>query len=421
MQSNKKICLLNDSFPPIIDGVSNTVLNYATNIERSGSHATVVTPSHPKACDSQYPFPVIRYSSVNFSRMNDYMAGVPFSPKVVGMLSEQKVDILHSHCPVMSTIMARELRSIVNAPIVFTYHTKFDVDIVNLFKNKHIQEACKKALVSNINSCDEVWTVSRGAGENLRSLGYTGDYIIMPNGVDLPRERVRDDLVESVTSRYDLPANVPIYLFVGRMMWYKGIKIICNALTRLKAEGQDFRMVFIGEGDDRHDIMDYTVKLGINHKCVFTGAIHDREKLRAWYSKADLFLFPSSYDTNGLVVREAASCELGSVLIKDSGASEGVSDGVNGLLIEENAQSLANCLLTLANNKAKMREIGANAARDLYISWEDSVKAAMERYDVVIDRYRRGEYPNRYHPTDGLTKINGQLMRAFAKLSQNKK
>ena len=120
MHSNKKICLLNDSFPPIIDGVSNTVLNYATNIERSGSHATVVTPSHPKACDIQYPFPVIRYSSVNFSRMNDYMAGVPFSPKVAGTLSEQKVDILHSHCPVMSTIMARELRSIVKAPIVFT-------------------------------------------------------------------------------------------------------------------------------------------------------------------------------------------------------------------------------------------------------------------------------------------------------------
>ena len=109
------------------------------------------------------------------------------------------------------------------------------------------------------------------------------------------------------------------------------------------------------------------------------------------------------------------------MLIKGCGASEGVSDGVNGLLIKENAQSLADCLLTLANNKAKMREIGANAARDLYISWEDSVKAAMERYDVVIDRYRRGEYPNRYHPTDGLTKINGQLMRAFAKLSQNKK
>lgn len=421
MQSKLSVCLLNDSFPPIIDGVSNTILNYARNIERSGSHAMVVTPSHPQADDKKYSFPVIRYPSVNFSKMDDYMAGIPFSPNVAKSVSEHKIDILHSHCPVMSNIMARELRSIANVPIVFTYHTKFDVDIENLFDNEHVRKACKKALVSNISSCDEIWTVSKGAGENLRELGYTGDYIIMPNGVDLPKERVPESLITSVTGSYDLPSDVPIYLFVGRMMWYKGIKLICNALAHLKSNGQDFRMVFVGEGDDRQEIMDYTTKLGINHKCLFTGAIYDREKLRAWYCKADLFLFPSSYDTNGLVVREASACELASVLIKGSCAAEGVTDGINGLLIKENAESLASCLRELGSNKEKMRELGKNASRDLYISWEDSVNAAMERYRIVIDRYHRNYYPPRHHPTDGMMKINGQLMKALTKLSQHKK
>jgi len=96
------------------------------------------------------------------------------------------VALLHSHCPVMSTYMARQLRQIADVPIIFTYHTKFDVDIANVLKGASLQNACKKVLVSNISACDEVWVVSQGAGENLQSIGYEGDYVVMPNGVDMP-------------------------------------------------------------------------------------------------------------------------------------------------------------------------------------------------------------------------------------------
>ena len=69
--------------------------------------------------------------------------------------------------------------------------------------------------------------------------------------------------------------------------------------------------------------------------------MHDREIVRAWYTRADLLLFPSTFDTNGLVVREAAACGLGSLLVRGSCAAEGITDGRNGILIEENAASLA--------------------------------------------------------------------------------
>lgn len=85
-------------------------------------------------------------------------------------------------------------------------------------------------------------------------------------------------------------------------------------------------MVFIGSGADAAEVQEYAKPLG--SKCIFTGAISQRETLRAWYCRADLFLFPSSYDTNGLVVREAAACDLAAVLIDGSCAAEGVTDGV---------------------------------------------------------------------------------------------
>ena len=387
------VCLINDSFPPLIDGVANAVTNYAEIISREHGRATVVTPYYPDTDDSAFGFPVVRYPSVDMTRLVGYRAGIPFSPETLKKLEEAKFDIIHCHCPVTSQILARALRERVALPLVLTYHTKFDIDIANAVRGKILQGEATKLLVENIAASDEVWTVSRGAGDNLRKLGYTGDYVVMPNGVDLPRGRVPDELIRQTVGGFDLPEGQPVFLFVGRMMWYKGIRIILDALKTLTEQGVDYRMVFVGAGGDRDEIMDYTKSLGLGDRVLFAAPVHDRSLIRAWYCRADLFLFPSTFDTNGLVVREAAACALPSVLVRGSCAAEDVTDGVNGFLIEENAASIAALLGTLLQNKEDLKRVGENAQRDLYMSWDDAVGRACARYGDVIDNYRRGLYP----------------------------
>ena len=415
MNQKKTICLLNDSFPPLIDGVANTVMNYAKELQHMGQEPMVITPANPDAQDDHFPYPICRYPSIVTDKFEGYPAGIPFSPDVARHVVGKDVSVLHTHCPLMSTFMARKLRHITDAPIVFTYHTKFDVDIEHIVKSRPLQLAVRKALVANISACDEVWAVSHGAGENLRSLGYEGEYIVMPNGVDMPLGKASEETITAATAGYDLPANIPVYLFVGRMMWYKGLRIIVDALAKQHSQAKDFRMVFIGDGDDREEIQNYADACGISGKCIFTGAIRDRECLRGWYSRADLFLFPSTYDTNGLVVREAAACSLPAVLIRGSCAAEGVTDGRNGFLIEENADSLAACLSRLT--KEKMLAVGEAASKELYLSWEAAVKMAVDRYEVVMERHQSGGYPRHRKPMEGVMKINGELMEALAKLS----
>lgn len=408
------VSLLNDSFPPLIDGVANTVVNYARELTKLGDRAIVVTPEYPDADDSRFPFPVVRYPSVDTRRLFGYLAGYPFSPETLRQLKEQKVDLLHSHCPVMSTILARSIRDVVDAPLVFTYHTKFDVDVAKLLRGRLLQESALYVLASNISACDEVWVVSHGAGENLRSIGYQGDYQVMENGVDMPRGRVSEEAIAAATADYDLPEGVPVFLFVGRMMWYKGLRIILDALKLLQAGGQDFRMVFIGSGADAAEVQKYAKPLG--SKCIFTGAISQRETLRAWYCRADLFLFPSSYDTNGLVVREAAACDLAAVLIDGSCAAEGVTDGVDGFLIDENAGSMAAKLQKICKRPECMAQVGCQAGDRLYLSWGDAVKRARERYGIVMENYRMGRYDDHHRPMDGVLNAQGSIMDALAKL-----
>lgn len=416
MSEKHSICLLNDSFPPVIDGVANAVYNYAKLIEEKHGHAIVATPQVPDVVDKDEGFTIVRYPSIDTRKMFGYVTGYPFSPETARTIEAEKAEVLHTHCPVTSCLLARQLAESQGLPLVLTYHTKFDIDIANMVRSKTLQKGAIQALLRNINACDEIWTVSQGAGENLRSLGYEGDYIVMPNGVDLPREQATPELVQETTGSYDLPADVPCFLFIGRLMWYKGLRIILDALKQLDNDGADFRMIFVGGGGDEAEVKAYSTELGLNAKVFFTGAISDRSKLRAWYTRADLFLFPSTFDTNGLVVREAAASDTASVIIKDSCASEGVVDNRNGFLIEENADSLAAKLRELTANPEIMKTVGKCAGDEIYISWDDAVAHAYDRYEVVIDNYKSGKYGTRLPYDYTFMRSQGELMQTLGNI-----
>ena len=398
-----KVCLLNDSFPPVIDGVANTVMNYAEILtKKEGVETIVATPRYPDTQYDSYPYRVVPYQSFDTtSIVKGYRAGNPLAVSAIDEMSAFMPDIIHSHCPVSSTIMARILRNETDAPIVFTYHTKFDYDIARAVKAKIIRRESARALVNNIESCDEVWVVSRGAGDNLRSLGFEGDVRVMANGVDFPKGRATDEAVKKACEGYDLPEGVPVYLFVGRIMNYKGLPIILDAMKILSDEGKDFRCVFVGGGADLDGLKSKTEEYGIKDRVFFTGPIYDREALRAWNTRADLFLFPSTYDTNGIVVREAAACGLASVLIKDSCAAEGITHDRNGFIIEENAESMAALLRDAGSDIVHLKEAGQRAMDEIYISWEDAVKNAYSRYEDIIELKKQGIFEKRRHRKTG--------------------
>ncbi len=378
-----RVTLLNDSFPPTIDGVANVVTNYAEILHEDGFPVMVATPEYPGVKDD-YPYPVLRYASVNTTKLVGYRAGYPFSAKAISAIDEFHPDILHTHCPVASTFLARTARESTGAPLIFTYHTKFDIDIRTALRGELLQNSLITAMVRNIEACDEVWTVSRGAGENLRSLGFQGEYRVMENGVDFPRGRANEDEIKAIGEMHGLPADRPLFLVIGRMRWYKGIRLILDGLSKAKSQGAEFSMLFVGEGTDMAEIQKLACENGLAEDCTFAGAVRDREMLRAYYSCADLFLFPSTFDTNGIVVREAAACALPALLVRGSCAAEGIDDGETGLLMDENADSLCGRVLWACTHREELRRIGENAQARIYISWQDAVRMAEQRYAEIL-------------------------------------
>lgn len=383
-----KVGLLNDSFPPTIDGVANAVFNYADIITKKYGKATVITPKYPNVVDD-YPFEVYRYQSAKFSREMPYRVGNPFSPGFLREIGKLKLDILHTHCPFSSGVLARELALLNKIPTVLTYHTKFDIDIDRYVENKQFNTIARKFILNNINSADEVWAVSEGTIKSLRDIGYEGNVIVMPNGTDFTRGKASAEMLDEIDRMYKTKNEKLVFLYCGRMMWYKNIQITLDALKIIKEAGISFKMFFVGDGVDRPSIEAYAKRIGVYDRLIFTGAIYDREKIRAYFTRADLFLFPSTYDTSGLVVKEAAACSCASALIKGSCAAENIENGVSGILAErETAESFAKSIIQVVRTPDMLKRLGDAACEKAYYSWDDSIAAASKRYEIVIENYK---------------------------------
>ncbi len=378
--------LFNDSFPPLIDGVSQTVKNYATHLHDMNCNVTVVTPSY-HGVEDHYPFDVLRYPSVSAGEKVGYRVGVPFDPPTLVRLRSKKLDLMHVHSPFASSVLVNAINHRPRVPVVLTYHTRFDLDIQKRVPSAAMRKVAMAFLLDNVNSADEVWVVTGASEKFLRDIGYEGSCRVMENGTDFARGKASESAVAALRERYHLYEDKLVFLFVGRMMWYKNTRLILDALEILRQNGMEFHAFFIGEGYDAPDMQVYANEHSLQQQVTFTGAIHDREELRAYYSLSDLFIFPSTYDTCGIVVKEAAACDCPSLLVEGSCASEGVVHGQNGYLTSEDPAACAAVLMDACADRSALRKCGVNAGETLYLSWKDAVARAHARYEQILREY----------------------------------
>lgn len=389
MNKKLKVGIGTDAFPPTTDGISNVAQNYAAEINKKLGEAVIITPKNPNQLDYKYNYEIFRYKSWWIPSKEGYSIGWPFKDELHQAIIDMNFDILHSHAPLATSYYFRRVVEKKKIPVVLTYHTKYEYDIDRRVPTKPARDFAYRFLLNNINAADEVWVTSEGSSDSLRKLGYQGDYIVMPNGCDLPITNVSADDIAVIKRKHNVPEDVPIFLYSGRMIWYKNIELILDACSKLKRDGKKFKLIMLGFGADETAIKRYIRKSGLKNDVIWTGKILDRQEILSYYGIADILLFPSVFDTNGLVVREAAACATPSLLVHGSCAAEGIDDGKTGFLCMESAHSVAVTLAKIMDNKELLRKVGKQAQSDIYISWEDSVQKAYKRYENLVENFNK--------------------------------
>lgn len=389
MNKKLKVGIGTDAFPPTTDGISNVAQNYAAEINKKLGEAVIITPKNPNQLDYKYNYEIFRYKSWWIPSKEGYSIGWPFKDELHQAIIDMNFDILHSHAPLATSYYFRRVVEKKKIPVVLTYHTKYEYDIDRRVPTKPARDFAYRFLLNNINAADEVWVTSEGTSDSLRKLGYQGDYIVMPNGCDLPITNVSAEDIAMIKRKHNVPENIPIFLYSGRMIWYKNIELILDACSKLKHDGKKFKLIMLGFGADETAIKHYIRKSGLKNDVIWTGKILDRQEILSYYGIADILLFPSVFDTNGLVVREAAACATPSLLVHGSCAAEGIDDGKTGFLCMESAHSVAVTLAKIMDNKELLRKVGKQAQSDIYISWEDSVQKAYKRYENLVENFNK--------------------------------
>ncbi len=386
MIEKMKVGIFVDSFYPVVDGVSQVVNNYCKYLnEYEDVEVTLITPKYPNAEYDKYEYNIYPYFSLGSNKTVGYRVGWPFIPKLIKDLRDLDLDIIHIHAPLASSELVRLVNRNKRSKVILTYHTKYDVDFEARLKTAFMRKVAFKFLKANVNDTDEVWIVSEGSETSLRKVGFSGNCIVMENGVDFVKGKASDEACDEIKRKYNIPKESIVFSFVGRMQWYKNVKLILDALKLVKEQGLDFYMLFIGIGTDRDDIIKYSEELGLSGNVIFTGSVNDRDELRKYYSLTDVSVFLSTFDTASIVVKESAACNCPCLFAEGSDSAYGVKDGFNGWFTEEIPEKVAEKLLEISNDREKIKEVGVNAGDTLYKPWKDAVHNAYLRYKEILN------------------------------------
>jgi glycosyltransferase involved in cell wall biosynthesis len=186
-------------------------------------------------------------------------------------------------------------------------------------------------------------------------------------------------------------------LFVGRFDLHKGADILLRAFARLARDRPEVRLLFVGpdtglsQGGRRIGLKEYLeseLPSSVRAKVEYFGAL-SRYEIEPLRRRAFVTVVPSRYETFGNVVTEAMAMGCPLVATSTGGIAETVSDRRNGLLVvEEDAQALADAVNELFGDPALAARLGEQAASDCeeYFHPRKIAEQTLQFYSAILER-----------------------------------
>ncbi|MDD5067601.1 MAG: glycosyltransferase, partial [bacterium] len=241
-------------------------------------------------------------------RLNKYRIPVPFSWKNLARIKKIKIDLIHTHTPFSLGVYALFLGKILKVPLLHTYHTFFEeyLHYVKLQNNfgRWLAKAFSRWYCSHMS---HVIVPSNFIRDLLHRYGIRKKIDVIPTGINFRRFNKRISV--NWRKKLGIPAQARILLYVGRLEQEKNLYFLVDLFKGLLPDHKDIFLVLTGDGSEKKHLMRYSAKQGLSGRVLFTGFIQPCN-LHDIYGTADLFVFPSLTETEGLVLLEAMVNDL---------------------------------------------------------------------------------------------------------------
>jgi len=337
----------------MLGGVSTAVETVGRGLRALGHEVVIVAPRMTGAVPSD---PVIRVPAIPAPTYPDFALPLPISGSLRRQLLALDLDVFHAHHPFLLGGTARRLARATGRPFVFTHHTLYDKYSHYVPLPRAAVARCAISWTTRFaNTADLVLAPSAFVADRLRAQGVRRPITVMPTGTDL--DRYRPGSQAAARRALGLPeGGGRILLYVGRLDREKNLEFLLDAVARIRARGT--RLVLVGKGTRRATLEQAAATRGLGGRVEFPGSAGP-ETLAHWYRAADLFVFASTTETQGLAALEAMASGLPVVAIRASGVEEAVIDGVSGLLVPEEPAAFAAAVDLVLSDPDLARKLGA--------------------------------------------------------------
>lgn len=385
-----KIGLFIDTFFPMVDGVVNVLDNHAKILSK-WFDVTVftVSPTKNKQDETEHPYRVVRCKSAPIFFL-DYDLPMPSLDKNFNkILKESNLDLVYFHSPMYVSKKGVRYAKKHNIPIICHLHSQFKRDFYRATHSKILTKMLLNSIMNTFNQSD----VAVAVNEFTRDL-FINEYKlkvptkIIYNATDMTPVENIEQAKTIVNEKYGLDPNEKIFLFVGRVNKLKNIDIALDALALLKKKFQKFKFLIVGSGGDLNYFKNRVEKLNLRSNVMFIGKVMDRELLKDLYARSDLFLFPSEYDTDGLVKFEAASQHTPTIFIENTGAASSIVDNETGFIVANDPQKFAEKIFNIVTDDSLYQHVSQNVFDGLYRTWEDSAKEVRDLIFELLNKKR---------------------------------
>lgn len=393
------IAMFTNNYKPFVGGVPISIDLFAKEFRQLGHKVSIFAPEYDEEVEEEEEN-TFRVPSLKMIKYGDSCFPIPIS----GLSDFKKnfgdfdIDIIHCHHPFFLGRVGQKLGNKHNIPVVYTYHTRFKEYFIHLPAG--VRQVCEaaidKVLKDFCNQSDLIFTPTDGMTEHLIDKGIQSKIEVIPTGIDINNyEEYGKEEIEDYRTQLGLKPEEKILLFVSRLSTEKNIEFLFESLQPLLRpnDGNKTKLLMVGDGPKKEELIQKTEDLKIDEQVEFLGE-KSREELIKIYKLADIFVFSSLSETQGIVIIEALAGKTPVVALNGTGVKDILNDGKDGFLLETgDKDGFRNRILKLLNNDELRNNMSEEAWKKAnQYSINILAKKVLSHYRSLCNRSKSNNY-----------------------------
>ena len=380
-----KILFISDVYFPRVNGVSTSIETFRLNLMALGHTVHLIAPDYLTASADETDIVRVPARQLPFDP-EDRLMSFKWVMAQIEKLRRERYDIIHMQTPFVARYLGTKLARLLGIPCVETYHTFFEEYLhhyVPLVPRKLMRYVAKRFSRHQGNSLNGMVVPSQPMLNILKSYGITTVTEVIPTGIPLqsfvPGDR------KAFRQQHQIPQDRPVLLFLGRVAHEKNIGFLIEMLDSVKNEIPDVLLVIAGEGPARASLERQVNRQGLGDNVRFIGYLNRHTQLNSCYSAADIFVFSSRTETQGLVLLEAMAQGVAVVSTAELGTRDVLREGAGVWIAEEDIVDFSDKVIRMLGDTQVRKDLG-QAGRDYAHDWSAMQQASrmLNFYESVI-------------------------------------